>query len=275
MGTTKLTRKEIIADDPVREAILRLIEFLRENQKWIGIGIAAFIVVVLGTYLGLSFLGARELEAQQQLAKGMEIYHAPISSDEAPEAGASGIGTEEIPEADSILTFSSEKEKYEAAAKEFSSVASRRGQAKTSIIARYYLGLTQLQLEKDQEAIGNLKAVADNSRNRTLGLLAQKVLATHYLDTENYQEAGRILELMIADPQCDLPKDGLSLELSRALVAQGRRDEAIKVLTDAGSQNVTPGPFRQQVAEELEKLNRVAQKDTAAKTDPEQDSANP
>lgn len=270
MGTTKLTRKEIIADDPVREAILRLIEFLQENRKWIGIGIAAFIVVGLGTYLGMSFLGARELEAQQQLTKGMEIYHSPVSSDEALETGG-----EETPVADSTLTFGSEKEKYEAAAKEFSAVASRRGQAKTSIIARYYLGLTQLQLEKDEEAIENLKAVADNSRNRTLGFLAQKVLAQHYLDSENYQEAGRFLELMLADPQCDLPKDDLSLRLSRALVAQGRRDEAITVLTDASSQNAAQGPFRQQVVEELERLNRAVQKDTAAKTNPKQESANP
>ncbi len=289
MGTTKLTRKEIIADDPIREAILRLIGFLQENRKWIGIGIAAFIVVGLGTYLGMSFLGARELEAQQQLTKGMEIYHAPISSDEAsdteapdtdapetgaPENGAPQIGGEETSESDSTLTFGSEKEKYEAAAKEFSAVASRRGQAKTSIIARYYLGLTQLKLEKDEEAIESLKAVADNSRNRALGFLAQNALATHYLDSESFYEAGRILQLMIEDPQCDLPKDDLSLKLSRALVAQDRQDEAIAILTDASSQDV-PGPYRQQVVEELQRLNRAVQKSTAAKAGPEQESDNP
>lgn len=275
MGTTKLTRKEIMADDPVREAILRLIEFLQENRKWIGIGIAAFIVVGLGIYLGMSFLGARELETQQQLTKGMEIYHAPISSDEAPEAGAPESGGEDTPETDSTFTFGSGKEKYEAAAREFAAVASRRGQAKTSIIARYYLGLTQLKLGKDEEAIESLKAVADNSRNRSLGFLAQNALATHYLDSENYYEAGRILQLMLEDPQCDLPKDDLSLRLSRALVAQDRQDEAIAILTDASSQDITPGPYRQQVVEELQRLNRAVQKGTAAKANPEQESASP
>jgi predicted negative regulator of RcsB-dependent stress response len=290
VGTTKLTRKEIIADDPVRDAILRLIEFLQENRKWIGIGIAAFIVVGLGAYLGMSFLGAREIEAQQQLTKGMEIYHAPISSDEAsdndaseadaseagaPEAGTLETGAEETPETEATLEFGSEKEKYEAAAKEFSAVASRRGQAKTSLIARYYLGLTQLKLERNEEAIESLKAVADNSRNRALGFLAQNALATHYLDSENFYEAGRILQLMLEDPQCDLPKDDLSLRLSRALVAQDRQDEAIAILTDANSQDVIQGPYRQQVMEELQRLNRAAQKSAEAKAKPEQESASP
>ena len=65
------------------------------------------------------------------------------------------------------------------------------------------------------------------------------------------------------------------LGLSRALVAQGRQDEAITVLTDASSQDINPGLFRQQVAEELGRLNRAVQKGTAAKTNPEQESAGP
>jgi predicted negative regulator of RcsB-dependent stress response len=265
VGTTKLTRKEILADDPVHEAIIRSIEFLRVNAKWIGMGAAAFVVVGLGAFLGMRYLDARDVEAQQQLSNGIEYFHASISSDEA----------EKTDSADSTPSFSSEKEKYEAAAREFSSVASLRGQAKISIIARYYLGLTQLRLEQDKDAIGNLEAVAGNSRNRTLGFLAKKVLATHYLDSKNYQEAEKILEGMIKDPQCDLPKNELSLKLARALVAQGKHDEAITVLTDASTEDNTSDPFRQEVTEELERLQRAAKEGLTAKTSPEPESAHP
>lgn len=270
VGTTKLTRKEILAEDPIHETIIRSLDFLRVNSKWIGMAAAAVVIVGLGIYFGIRYLDAGEAEAQRQLARGIEIFHAQVSSDEAPEAGA-----EEPVNADSTATFKSEKEKYQAAAKEFSSVASRRGSAKISIIARYYLGLTQLQLGQDEDAIKNLETVGGNSRNRTLGFLAKKVLATHYLDTENYQEAGKILESIIEDPQCDLPKDDLSLKLSRALLAQGKRDEAIAVLADANSQDPTSDPFRQKVAEELDRLQRAAQAGLAAKTGLEQQSARP
>jgi len=275
VGTTKLTRKEILAEDPVQANIIRFIEFLRVNRKRIAIVAAALIVVGVGAFLGIRYLDAREAEAQSQLARGMEFLHAQISSEEAPEAGAPEAGAEETDKADSTPTFSSEKEKYQAAAKEFSSVAARRGHAKISIIARYYLGLAQIQLGQDKDAIGNLEAVGDNSRNRTLGFLAKKVLATHYLNSENYEEAGGILESMIGDPQCDLPKDELNLMLSRALVAQGKRDEAITVLTDANSQDPTSDPFRQKVVEELDRLQRAAEAGLAAKPDIEPESARP
>ena len=63
MGTTKLTKKEILSEDPVRETILNMIEFLRVNRKWIGIGVAAFIVVGLGAFFGIDYLDTREIEA--------------------------------------------------------------------------------------------------------------------------------------------------------------------------------------------------------------------
>ena len=259
MGTTKLTRKEILADDPIHETIIRSIEFLRINAKWIGIGATALVVVGLGTFWGMLYLDARDVEAQQRLSRGIEYFHASIASDKAEETG----------NADSIPSFKSEKEKYEAAAREFSSVASLRGHAKISVIARYYLGLAQLKLEQNKDAIGNLESVAGNSRNQTLGFLAKNVLATYYLNSPNYQEAEKILESMIGDPQCDLPKDELSLKLSQALVAQGKRDEAITVLTDASTQDTTSDPFKQKVMEELERLQRAAEAGVAAKSGPE------
>ena len=265
MGTTKLTRKEILAEDPIHDAIVRSIEFLRVNSKWIGIAAAAVVIVGLGAFLGMRYLDARESEAQQQLSRGMQFFHAQVSSDEA----------EKTDKADAVPKFGSEKEKYEAAAKEFSAVASLKGYGKVSIIARYYLGLTQLQLGQDKDAIENLKAVSGNSRNRTLGFLAQKVLATHYLDSENYQEAERILQSLIKDPQCDLPKGDLSLKLARALVAQGKRDEAITVLTDANSEDMATDPFKQEVAEELDRLQIEAKEDLGAKPGPKSQSAQP
>jgi hypothetical protein len=68
---------------------------------------------------------------------------------------------------------------------------------------------------------------------------------------------------MIRDPKCDLPKEDLSIQLSRVLDAQGKRDEAIKVLREADVISPAFGAFKQQLVAELDRLQK-AQKVGAA-----------
>jgi predicted negative regulator of RcsB-dependent stress response len=256
VGTTKLTRKEILAEDPVHEAIVQLIEFFRANGGKVGIAIGTIVVLAVGIYGGLQYLDRREIQAQEQLGKGMDFYHAEVAPDATDDPYAKGPAP----------VFSSDAAKYQAAAKEFSSVVSRYGYAKVSIVARYYLGLAQLKLGQEKEAIQNLESVAGNSRNRTVGFLAKNVLAINYFNSGNYGNAREIFEGMIKDPQCDLPKEDLSIQLSRVLVAQGKRDEAIKVLREAESQSSAYGAFKQQVAAELDTLQRALKTGTEAQS---------
>ncbi len=247
VGTTKLTRKEILSDDPVHEAILRLIDFFKVNGNKVGIAVAVIVLLSAGIYGAVYYLGTRDNQAQEQLAKGMDFFHAEI----APDAKDDPYGKGPSP------TFRSESAKYQAAAKQFSSIASGWGYAKASIVARYYLALCQLQLGQKKEAIQNLESVANNSRDRVVGFLAKRALATNYFNDGNYTGAQGILESMIKDPQCDLPKQDLSIQLAQALVAQGKRDQAIKILNDASSQGPEFGVFKQKLVAELDKLQKA------------------
>jgi predicted negative regulator of RcsB-dependent stress response len=245
VSTTKLTRKEIVAEDAVHENIVRIFTFFRENQNKAGILILAVIVVVIGIYGGSRYLENRELRAQAQLAKGLEYLNATVTPDATDNPYSKGL----------FPAFRSEKAKYQAAAAEFSAISS--GGA-TSDIARYYLGLSQLQLGQKQEAIKNIEAVANDSKSRTMGYIAKKLLASTYYGSGNYKGAQEILEGMVKDSKCDLPKEDLSIQLSRTLVAQKKQAEAIKVLQDASSQGNAFGAFKQQVVSELEKLQQGA-----------------
>jgi predicted negative regulator of RcsB-dependent stress response len=247
VGTTKLTRKEILAEDPVHEAMIQLIEFFKSNGKKIGILAAVVILVGVGIYGGLQYLEYRQAQAQEQLGKGMSFFHAQVSPDAGSDPYAKGP----------TASFKNDAAKYQAAAKEFSSVVSGFGYSKLSVVARYYLGLSQLRLGQKKDAVQNLETVAGNSRNRTVGFLAKKVLATEYLNSGNYKGAREILEAMIRDPQCDLPKEDLSIDLSRALVGQGKRDEAIKILREAGTQGAQFSLMKQRMMMELDKLQKA------------------
>lgn len=247
VGTTKLTRKEILAEDPVHQTIMRLIDLFRENGKMIGIIAAIAVLLAVGIYGGLQYLENRESQAQEQLGKGIELFHAQISADATDNPYSSG----------SNPMFRTDNAKYEAAAKEFSAALDRHGFGKVSVAARYYLALCQLRTGKNREAIQNLESVASNSKDRTMGFLAKKVLATHYADSGNSKAAAEILDGMLKDPQCQLPREELVLQLSRALNAQGKRDAAVKLLRDASSQGPAFSAYMQQLVMELDKLQKA------------------
>ena len=244
MGTTKLTRKEILAEDPVHEALVRTIELFRANGRNIGILAAALVVIAIGIYGGLQYLDSREAQAQEKLAKGMDLYHAQIAPDATNDPYSKGP----------TPTFKSDSDKYKAAVKEFSSIVDGYSFGKVPILARYYLGLSQLQAGQKKEAIQNLESVANNSKDRPVGYLAKNVLATEYANSGNIKGASEILYSMIKDPQCQLPKEEMTIQLSRDLVAQGKRDEAIKILREASAQGPAFDTLKQQVAMELDKL---------------------
>jgi predicted negative regulator of RcsB-dependent stress response len=87
--------------------------------------------------------------------------------------------------------------------------------------------------------------------------LAKKVLATYYAGSGNNKAAGAILDGMLKDPQCQLPREDLSIQLARVLVAQGKRDQAVKLLKDASSQGPAFSVFKQQLVLELDKLQKI------------------
>ncbi len=243
MGTTKLTRKEILAEDPVHQAIMQIVDLFREQGKRIAMIVTAAVLVGVGIYFLLQYLDSREAQAQQDLAKGIDFFHAEID----PNAPADPYGKGASP------VFKNEADKYQAAAKEFQSVISRYGYSKIAVVARYYLGLVQLRQGQTKEGLQSLETVSNNSKDRTVACLARKVVAEEYLQKGNYKGAQEILEPAIRDTQCDLPKEDLSIDLSRALAAQGKRDEALKVL-NAAREQATGSMLQFQVMQELNKL---------------------
>ena len=255
MGTTKLTRKEILSDDPVRENIIRLLEFFRTNRAKIGAAVIVVILLAIGFWAWSRYLDSRANVAGTMLGRGMAFFSASVSADAEDDPYAKG----ETP------VFKSDEDKYLAAEKEFSAAADSFGAGEAGRTARYYLGLTQLKLDKNEEAKNNLESVAFGSGSRTVGSLAKKALADFHADSGNVKGAEDLLRGMIKDAKCDLPKEDLGMQLAGILVADGRRDEAIRVLREASEASPIFGVYNQQLLAEIEKL----QKDVPAETMPD------
>jgi FimV-like protein len=117
--------------------------------------------------------------------------------------------------------------------------------------------MCQLRLGQKDEAIRNLEEVRNNTRDRTIGYLAKKVLATYYMESGNMKEAVNILEGMIRDPQCELPKDILRMDLAKAYLASGKREEAQKLLKEAREES-KPSILSSMMIREMERLEKTA-----------------
>jgi predicted negative regulator of RcsB-dependent stress response len=247
VGTTKLTRKEILAEDPVHLAIVQIVDLFRERGKLIGLVAAGVVVLGVGVYFGMEYLDSRDMAAQQQLGRAMDFFHGridPTATDDPFSKGAEP-------------TFRSEAARLQAAAKEFSEIVAKHGSSKVGVMARYYLGLCELRQGRKNEAVQLLEAVRNNTKDRTVAYLAKKVLAKYYLDSGNFKAAQDMLEGMIRDPQCELPKEDLKLDLSRVLVAEGKRDEAIKLLRSTRDES-GKSMLQSMLAQELNRLEGSA-----------------
>ena len=246
VGTTKLTRKEILSDDPVRENIIRFVGLLRANRAKIGAAVIVVIVLALGFWAWSGYLGSRADAAGAMLGRGMAFFYANVSPD--AEDGTYEKGEEPL--------FKSDEAKYQAAEKEFSAAADSFGAGEAGKTARYYLGLTQLRLEKKEEAKKNLESVAFGSGSRTVGFLAKKALAGYYADSGNAKSAEDLLRGMIKDARCDLPKEEIGMQLAGILVAEGKKDEAIEALREVSEASPVFGVFNQQLTAEIERLQK-------------------
>jgi predicted negative regulator of RcsB-dependent stress response len=246
VGTTKLTRKEILSDDPVRENIVRLAGLLQANRKKIGVAVIVIIALALAFWAWSRYLDSRAQAAGAILGRGMAFFSGSVSPDAEDDPFAKG----ETP------LFISDEAKYQAAAAEFSVAAGSFGAGEAGKTARYHLGLAQLQLGKKDEAQRNLESVAYGSGNRTVGFLAKKALADYYADSGNVKGAEDLLRGMIKDTKCDLPKEDLGLQLAGILAADGRKDEAIRVLREASEASSIFGAYNQRLLDEIEKLQK-------------------
>jgi len=208
------------------------------------------VVLAAMIYFGLQYLRSREALAQQGFTKALDFYHAQIDPAAQDDPYAKGPNP----------VFRNDTAKYQAAAKEFSTIISKHGFSKLAAVSRYYLGLCQLQLGQKDEAVKSLEAVRNNTKDRTVGYLARKVLAQIYMSSGNPKGAQEILESMVSDPQSELPQEDVKIQLAQVYAAQGKRDQALKLLREARDQaQLSRSMLVGQIAKQLQQLESPAQ----------------
>jgi predicted negative regulator of RcsB-dependent stress response len=206
------TRQQL-KQDRFAETAAETVSWAVEHQKSIITGIVIVAVVLVVLVGGWLYFNQRDQAASAEIGSALRIYEAPLRQPNAAK-----------PE---YMTFTSAKERAQAAQKAFQQVEQKYPHTRSAELARYFVGVTALDMGDTADAEKTLKQVAD-SRNEGLAGLGKFALASVYRAENKDADAIKVYEDLIAHPTGTVPKSTVQLELA-SLYQQKQPAEATKL----------------------------------------------
>ncbi len=208
-----ISRREL-KQDRVKEAITHGAEAVWSHSQ---ITLAVLVVILVGvaSYSGWSIYHDRQnVHASAAFDSAMKVYTARIGNAPDPSDPAEKV-------------FPDEAARSLAAQQQFAEVAARYAGNYYGQMARYYSALCLEDLDRQNQAIEELKRIAD-SGNKEIASLAQFQMAVIYERTGKADEAAKILRDLSERPTVLVPRATSLLELAGAL-RQTKPQEAASV----------------------------------------------
>jgi len=174
--------------------------WLEENKSQAILFVVVLCIVVAIGVGSILFYQHRQQEASVAFGAAMDIYSAPVTQPgQAAEPG--------------VRTYPSGKARATAANAKFVQLANQYGSTDAGKNARYFAGLTYMEMGKTAEAEATLKKTAEHS-DKNLSALANLALAN--LDRQNGRtgDAIKLLEKLASHPTTTVPAGEAKLQLA-------------------------------------------------------------
>ena len=185
----------------------RLVDATRTSVDWFQDNRAVVIRTVVAAVVCLAILvgalviyGNRSNAANLALGEAMDTYNTPL-----PQPGQ--------PTPPGEKTFPTAAARAKQANQQFTQTADRYGFFEAGKTARYFAGLTAIDMGQTGAAESNLTKVAD-SHDAPLASLAKLALANLYQQTNRTSQAVVLLKQLIAKPTSTVPADAANLQLA-------------------------------------------------------------
>ena len=164
--------------------------------------IAAVVAVVLlgGAIGGWYYLNAQDEKASADLSIAVRTMDTQLRP----------AGTPEQPD---FPTFTSSKERAEAARKQFQAIVSKYPHTRTADMAHYFVGVTSQSLSDNAAAEKNFKEVI-SAGNREVASVAKDALAALYGQTNRAKDAAALYQELINKPTASVSKVTAQLQLA-------------------------------------------------------------
>jgi TolA-binding protein len=247
----KRTERHHLKHNELVQTIESAREFVEGRQRQIVGAVIALVVV------GIAFLGYRvfrqqsESRGQELLAEAMVALNARVVP-----AGEKTEGSD-VPAAATLGatgTFATEEAKLNAAIPKLKAAADAYPDSNAGITARYHLAGALSALGKHQDAIQAFDDVAKRAGSSSLyGRMARLGKADTQAHAGQLDAAIATWKDMASANTKDLPVDAILMELARAYVQKGNKEEARKTFTQIVDQH-PESPYTAEARAELENL---------------------
>ncbi|HLW86718.1 MAG TPA: tetratricopeptide repeat protein [Candidatus Sulfotelmatobacter sp.] len=169
----------------------------RSTLLIVGVAIALVLAAVLG---GWYYLNSQDEKASFDFAEAvrtMDTQLRPAGSPAQPD----------------VPSFTSAKERADAAHKQFQAIADKYPHTRTADMAHYFLGVTAADAGDNAGAERDLKQVA-SSGNGELASMAKLALASLYGDTNRTKDAVALYQELMKKPTRSVSKVSAELQLA-------------------------------------------------------------
>jgi len=208
--TEHISRKEL-KQDKVRESIEHGAEAIYSHSKAVGLLVALVLLVAVG-YAGWKFYSDRQnLKASVELDAAMKIFNAPLRT-----AGQPVDPSEPI--------FPNEQARAQEASGKFIAVADKYSHTNSGKLARYYAALTLESLDRQNQALEELKKL-ETGGDKELAAMAQYQVANIYARTSKVDDAVKTYRALADANSVMVPKALVLVELAD-LLRQSKPQEA-------------------------------------------------
>ena len=196
--------------------------------------VAAIVAVVLiGTVIGAwYYLNAQDQKASLDLSIAVRTMNTPLRP----------AGTPEQPD---FPTFTSAKDRAQAAQKQFQAIVDKYPHTRSADMAHYFLGVSAQTLSDYAAAERHFKQVV-SAGNRDLASVAKDALAALYGQTNRTKEAVELYQELIKKPTASVSKVAAQLQLAELYQNSNQPLDAKKMYEQIKKEN--PGNEAAEIA---------------------------
>ena len=200
-------------------------DFAATRSRQIGMLLGVVGLVVVAVFAFMFIQGRGDAQADAALAEAMVALNARVVPPSDPDAA-------DLPESAQLGaqgTFATEAAKLRAAIPKLKAAADAHPEKEAGIIARYHLAGALAALGRNDEALAELRTVADKAPSDSLyRRMARLGLADTQARAGQVDAAIESWKELADENNPDMPIDAILLELGRAYAAKGNAEEARK-----------------------------------------------
>ena len=196
-----------------------------EHQTKLIVSVVAVAVVLALVFGGWAYLNQQDQKASFDLSQAVRTMDTPLRP----------AGTPAQPD---FPSFTSAKERAEAAQKQLQTIVDQYPHTRTADMARYLLGVTALNLGNNSAAENDFKTVA-SSGNRDVAALAKFALASLYADNNRTKDAVALYQELINKPTVTVSKVTAQLQLAAVYQNSNQPLDAKRVYEQVKKENPT------------------------------------